>query len=73
MVSRRLRSLLTVAGIALGVGVLFATLATNAGIDRSVERTVTDVLGRTDLRVTAFQEVGLNPATIRAVATTPGV
>jgi len=73
LVSRRLRSLLTVAGIALGVGVLFATLATNTGIDQSIDQTVTTILGRTDLRVTAFQEVGLSPATSQIVATTPGV
>jgi putative ABC transport system permease protein len=60
-------------GIALGVGVLFASLATSAGIDASIGRTVRDLVGRADLRVAAFQERGLSAATLETIATTPGV
>ncbi|MGZ6339011.1 MAG: FtsX-like permease family protein [Candidatus Limnocylindrales bacterium] len=70
---RPLRSLLTAAGIALGVAVLFAALVTNASIDAAADRTVRAVLGRSDLRVAAFTEAGLTEPTVRAIASTPGV
>lgn len=71
--ARKLRSALTVAGIALGVGVLFAALATNAGIDSSITRTVSDLVGRADLRIAGFRESGLSPASVDAIRGTPGV
>jgi putative ABC transport system permease protein len=71
--ARRLRTLLTVLGIALGVGVLYASLATNAGIERSIDRTVADLVGRADLRIAAFREDGLSAETVEAIRTTPGV
>ena len=40
------RTILSMIGIALGVGVLFASLATEAGIDASIDRTVRDLVGR---------------------------
>jgi putative ABC transport system permease protein len=73
LLARRVRSALTIAGIALGVGVLYAALATNAGIDASVERTVRDMVGRADLRVAAFSDRGLAAATVDAIRGTPGV
>jgi putative ABC transport system permease protein len=71
--ARRARLFLTAAGIALGVGVLFAALATNDGIDRSVDHTVSSLVGRADLRVGAFAEKGLSDATLAAIRGTPGV
>jgi putative ABC transport system permease protein len=71
--ARRARSILTIGGIALGVGVLFAALATNDGIDHSIDRTVRHIMGRADLRVTAFTERGLSAATLAAVSGAPGV
>jgi putative ABC transport system permease protein len=71
--ARRARSLLTIGGIALGVGVLFASLATNDGIDRSIDRTVRDIVGRADLRVAAFTERGLSTNTLDQIRGTPGV
>ena len=68
--ARRARTLLTLAGIALGVGVLFAALATNDGIDRSVDRTVRDLVGRADLRISAFAEA--RPRRTRPSATIRG-
>jgi putative ABC transport system permease protein len=73
VLARRARSILTIGGIALGVGVLFAALATNDGIDRSIDRTVRHIVGRADLRVAAFTERGLSQATLDAVRTAPGV
>ncbi len=73
LVARPLRTILTIAGIALGVGVLVAALVLNAGLDAAAERSVHDQLGRTDLRVAAFEERGLSAASLAALATTPGV
>ncbi len=73
LAARPLRSFLTAAGIALGVAVLFAALATNAGIEAAADRTVRDLLGRADLRVEAFAERGLSPASLQAIAAAPGV
>jgi putative ABC transport system permease protein len=71
--ARPLRAILTTAGVALGVGVLFAGLATNASIEASAERTARDLVGLSDLRVSAFGETGLGPETVAAIEGTPGV
>jgi putative ABC transport system permease protein len=73
LVAHRLRSALTVVGVALGVAVLFSALATNAGIDAAIGRTVRDLLGRADLRVEGFSGRGLSAASLEAIAGTPGV
>jgi putative ABC transport system permease protein len=67
------RTILSIVGIALGVGVLFATLATEAGIDSSIDRTVRDLVGRADLRVAAFQDRTLSAESVAAIAAAPGV
>jgi putative ABC transport system permease protein len=71
--ARRGRTLLSVVGIALGVGVLFASLATDAGIESAIDRTVHDIVGRADLRVAAFGEQGLSPESVAAIDEAPGV
>ena len=71
--ARPLRATLSILGVALGVAVLFAGLATNAGVEASVRSTVHDLVGRADLRVAAFGETGLSPETVAAIAATPGV
>jgi putative ABC transport system permease protein len=71
--ARPLRTTLSVVGIALGVAVLFAALATDAGIEAGVGRTVDDVMSRSDLRVGAFEEQGLSAASLQAIRSTPGV
>jgi putative ABC transport system permease protein len=71
--ARPLRATLSTLGIALGVAVLFAGLATNAGIEASVNATVRDMVGRADLRVAAFGETGLSAGTVDTIARTPGV
>jgi putative ABC transport system permease protein len=73
LAARRGRTALSIVGIALGVGVLFASIATDAGIDASIDRTVRDLVGRADLRVAAFQDRGLSPETVAAIADAPGV
>src|SRR5262245_4269372 len=71
--ARPLRVALSTLGVALGVAVLFAGMATNAGVEASVQSTVRDLVGRADLRVAAFGETGLSPETVAAIADTPGV
>lgn len=71
--ARPLRTVLTSAGVALGVAVLYAGLATNAGIDASIERTVDILVGRADLRVATFGEAGLSDETLAIIDSTDGV
>src|SRR5690242_17508860 len=73
LLARRLRTLLTTAGISLGVGVLFAALLANAAVDASVERTTNTLMGKAALRVDAFTEAGLTDETQQTIAGTPGV
>ena len=73
LVARPARSLLTIVGIALGVGVLVAALGVDAGLDASIDRTVASMVGRADLRVGAFAESGLSAATLAQVDGIPGV
>ena len=71
--ARPLRTILTCAGVALGVAVLTAGLATNAGIEGAIDRAVWTVLGQADLRITSVGETGLSETTIAAIERTPGV
>jgi putative ABC transport system permease protein len=71
--ARPLRTALTTIGVALGVAVLYAGLATNAGIGAAVDRAVSTLVGRAELRVAAFGETGLSDATLATVRDTPGV
>ncbi len=73
VLARPLRSLLTIVGIALGVGVLSASLTLSAALDASVDRTVHDLVGRADLRVSAFVDAGLTYAAVETIAGTAGV
>ena len=71
--ARPLRTTLSLAGVALGVAVLVASLATNAGIEAAIDRTVAETGGTADLRVAAFREDGLGAETVAAIEATPGV
>jgi putative ABC transport system permease protein len=71
--ARRGRTVLSAVGIALGVGVLFASLTTDAGIESAIDRTVSDIVGRADLRVAAFGDEGLSPESAAAVEEAPGI
>ncbi len=73
LVARPARSALTIFGIAIGVGVLVAALAINAGLDATVDRMVSGLVGRADLRVGAFTETGLSAQTLAAIDEAPGV
>ena len=71
--ARPLRSFLTIIGIALGVAVLTASLTLGAALDAAVDRTVRDMVGRADLRVSGFLESGLSDASVATLGSTPGV
>ncbi len=71
--ARPLRSLLTIIGIALGVAVLTASLTLGAALDAALDRTVRDMVGRADLRVSGFLESGLSEASVATISNTPGV
>ncbi|MBI3747110.1 MAG: ABC transporter permease [Chloroflexi bacterium] len=73
LAARPLRTILTIAGIALGVAVLSASLTMGAGLDAAIARTVRDVVGNADLRVSAFREDGLSSGTADVIAATTGV
>src|SRR4029079_3390008 len=68
LASRPLRSLLTIAGIALGVAVLCASLTLGAALDAAVQRTVNDMCGRADLRVSGFLEGGLSESAVTTIS-----
>jgi putative ABC transport system permease protein len=73
LLARPLRSFLTVVGIALGVGVLSASLTLSAALDAAVDRTVHDMVGRADMRVSAFLDAGLSDAAVQTIRDTQGV
>src|SRR5215213_1554271 len=71
--ARPLRSLLTIVGIGLGVAVLTASLTLGDALEAAVDRTVGDMVGRADLRVSGFLETGLSDESVATIAATPGV
>ena len=64
--ARSMRTGLTVAGVTLGVAVLFAGLATNAGIETAVDRAVSTMVGRAELRVAVARALVTRPALLFA-------
>jgi len=73
LASRPLRSLLTIAGIGLGVAVLCASLTLGAALDAAVQRTVNDMVGRADVRVSGFLEGGLSEGAVSTIITSENV
>jgi putative ABC transport system permease protein len=73
LASRPLRSLLTIAGIALGVAVLCASLTLGAALDAAVRRTVNDMVGRADIRVSGLRDGGLSEGAVATIVETEDV
>ena len=71
--ARLLRSVLTIAGVALGVAVLFASLSAAATMDAAVGRAAADEMGRSAVRVRTLEERGLSPEAVALVTRTAGV
>ena len=61
------------AGVALGVAVLFASLSAGATMDAAVARAAADEMGRAAVRVEALEEHGLSRDSLAAIAGTAGV
>jgi putative ABC transport system permease protein len=68
----RLRTSLTVFGIALGVAVLVGVIIVNESVVRGVTATVDDLAGSTDLQVSAGTS-GFSEQLLDAIRATPGV
>jgi putative ABC transport system permease protein len=68
-----MRSFLSIVGIALGVAVLFASLSAGATMDSAVDKAAADEMGRSDLRVQALEEQGLDAATVNVISQVAGV
>ena len=72
--ARRLRALLTAAGIVLGVAMILGVLLLSATIQGTFSDLFDSVYGRTDLVVSGSQSSGsLRPSTLREVQETEGV
>ena len=73
LTARRLRSALTIMGVALGVALVAGTLLASQAASEAVERAAREILGRADLRVRAFDPAGFTPRAITALRQIPGV
>jgi putative ABC transport system permease protein len=71
--ARRLRALLTAAGIVLGVGMILGVLLLAATISRTFTDLFDSVYGKTDLVVSGNGDDSLQASTLRRVRATPGV
>ena len=73
LTARRLRSALTVIGVALGVALVAGTLLANQAATEAVARAAAEIMGRAELRVRAFDPAGFTPRTVSTVRRIPGV
>ena len=70
---RPLRTVLTVIGIAIGVGLVFGALSIDGEASSGAAGYAGQIAGRADLVVHAFGEETLSAGTLLAIADTPGV
>lgn len=73
LAARPLRTSLTLAGVALGVAVLTATLIAGQAATEAVRRAADELYGSAQLRVRAFDEAGFTPRSVSAMRQIPGV
>ncbi|MEO6059486.1 MAG: FtsX-like permease family protein [Candidatus Limnocylindria bacterium] len=73
LVARRLRTGLTIIGVALGVAVVAGTLLANQAASEAVERAAAQMMGSAELRVRAFDPVGFSPRAVTTLRQIPGV
>jgi putative ABC transport system permease protein len=71
--TRRLRSSLTITGVALGVALVTGTLLANQAASEAVQRAAQEILGKAELRVRAFETAGFEPRTVQLLRRIPGV
>src|SRR5205823_11918682 len=73
LLARPLRSALTILGVALGVGIITATLVANQAATETVERAAQELFGKAAIRVRAFSDAGLTPRAVTTLRRLPGV
>ena len=73
LAARRLRTTLTILGVALGVALVAGTLIANQAASETVRRAATELFGKAELRVRAFNPAGFTPRAITALRRIPGV
>ena len=73
LMSRPLRTILAMAGVALGVGVVTATIVTGSSSQQALRSATADLLGAADVRLRAFEDAGFQPRTLQALRALPQV
>ncbi len=73
LLARPLRTALAIAGIALGVAVVTATVITGSSSEQALRSATADLLGRADVRLRAFDDEGFQPRTLQALRALPDV
>jgi putative ABC transport system permease protein len=73
LLARPLRTSLTVAGIALGVAVLTATIVVGSSTQAALRASTADLLGSAEVRLRAFDPAGFGPRTVQSLRTVEGV
>ena len=73
LTARRLRSALTIVGVALGVALVAGTLLASQAASEAVQRAAQEIMGRAQIRVRAFDPAGFQPRTITTLRQIPGV
>jgi putative ABC transport system permease protein len=69
LTARRLRSTLTIIGVALGVALVSGTLLANQAASEAIQRAAQEILGKADLRVRAFETTCFEPRTVQLLRT----
>lgn len=73
LLARPLRTALAVAGVALGVAVVTATIIAGSSSQQALRSATADLLGNADLRLRAFADAGFQPRTLQALRALPEV
>jgi putative ABC transport system permease protein len=71
LLARPLRTGLAMAGVALGVAVLTATIITGSASQQALRGATADLLGSADVRLRAFADAGFQPRTLQALRALP--
>ena len=73
LLARPLRTALAMAGVALGVAVVTATIVTGSSSQQALRSATADLLGGADVRLRAFDDAGFQPRTLQAIRALPEI
>ncbi len=73
LLARPLRTALAVAGVALGVAVVAATIVTGSSSEQALRSATADLLGTADVRLRAFADEGFGPRSVQSLRSLPAV